>query len=300
MEYILFAVLAMVASGCNAIANKFASGKISTAVSSVVKSFFMIIACFVIVCCFGHLDSLYELTSKQWLYIILIGLFTSADWIFYFAAMKRSHIETFIPFYETAQLLFSDLFFLIFTFSLVTNANNVVSVILYCVGLGFLLSAMVIVGFSKKLNPQVNRKWIIFALLAAIAYASTLLVMKTQIVDIPSDIISFHQIVIVFIVSLVVMLVKREWLFFKSISWKGYLIFFIAALFNTGLMIFRYIALSYSNSNPAIINSIIGLQFVLVAVVSVFFKKSDDKLITLIVISLLTIGVVLNMISGVI
>ena len=35
MEYILFAVLAMVASGCNAIANKFASGKISTADSGV-------------------------------------------------------------------------------------------------------------------------------------------------------------------------------------------------------------------------------------------------------------------------
>lgn len=53
MEYILFAFLAMFSAGANAILNKFASVKTTSSVSALIKSSFMVIGCFVVVCILG-------------------------------------------------------------------------------------------------------------------------------------------------------------------------------------------------------------------------------------------------------
>lgn len=247
-----------------------------------------------------HVQGLYSsLTKEQWLLIAINGLLTSVDWIFYFAAMKRSNLEAFTPFNETAQLFFGNILFLIFMFSTVTNGNSPLTIALYCGGLAFLLIALIVIIFSKKLNPQVNKKWIIFAILAALSYAATLLVMKLKLNDVSSDVISFHQMTIVFGISAIAMLIKREWSSFKEVNFKGYAFYFVAAIFNTMLMIFRYQALSYSNAVPSIINVIVCLEFVLVALATIFFKKKDDKIITFIVIILVSVGMILNMLSGI-
>lgn len=288
----------MVASGCNAISNKFASNKISSAVSSVVKSLMILIACFIISACFGHLPDLYNLTIDQWHWVVITGLFTSADWIFYFAAIKKSNLEAFTPFYETGQLLFGNVLFLIFMFSTVVNVNEPLSIVLYCGGLTFFAGALLVIAFSKKLNANVNRIWIVFAICAAVAYAFTILTMKMHLTALASDVISYHQIFVVFVVSIIVMLIKKEWSYLTHINLKGYLIFFISAIFNTMLMIFRYQSLSYANANPAVINIIISAQFVLVAIVTIIFQKRHDKLIISLAISLVIIGMVLDLLSG--
>ncbi len=299
MEYVLFAFLAMCSAGANAIFNKFASVKTTSSVSSLIKSTFMVIGCFIVTCILGHVNDLYSLTNEQWLFIGINGLLTSVDWIFYFAAMKRSNLEAFTPFNETAQLFFGNIFFLIFMFSITTNGGRPLTIALYCGGLTFLFVALFVIIFSKKLNPQINKKWVIFAFLAAISYAATLLVMKLKLSDVASDVISFHQMIVVVVVSLLTTLVKKEWASFQVIKLKGYLIYFVAAIFNTMLMIFRYQALSYSNSIPSIVNVIVSLEFVIVAIITIFFKKRDDKLITFIIIVLVCLGMVLNMLSGI-
>ncbi len=124
MEYILFASLALLASAGNTIFNRLGSNHASALINATVKSFFIVIACFLIVLGFGHINVLYDLPLEKWLWIILVGVLTSIDWFFYFLAIKKSHLEAFAPFCAAGTLFISNALFSIFTFSLVTNGGK--------------------------------------------------------------------------------------------------------------------------------------------------------------------------------
>lgn len=300
MEYILFAFLAMVASACNTIFNRLSANHVSTGLSAFLKSLFITLACFLICACLGHVPTLYSFSLKQWLFIGLNGLLTSANWIFYFAAIKRSHLEAFSPFEETAALFFGNILFLIPPFfNSVTNGGGWLNIVFYFAGLCFLGGAIVMLIFNKKINPSQKKLWIIYAIISALSLAATMFVVKWQLSDVASDKIAFHQMIIVLVVTLVLVLANREIKHIKELKWQDYLRFFIAALFNAALMVFRYRALNYANSIPSLVNIIISLEFVLVSLATIIFFKAKNKGWMLLLISLVVTGMVFNLLSGV-
>ena len=79
-----------------------------------------------------------------------------------------------------------------------------------------------------------------------------------------------------------------------------HLYIFLGAVFNALMMVFRYMAFSYSNSIPAIVNVIIGLDFILVSVATILFFKAKNKLQLTIIIVLVAAGMVFDVIAGLI
>ena len=300
MEYILFAFLALLASAGNTIFNRLGANKASALTNAVLKSFYIVIACFLICLVFGHVPTLYSLSLEQWLWTILVGVLVSIDWLFYFLAIKRSHLEAFAPFTSAGILFFSNSLFLIFTFLLVTNGGKPLNIVLYSIGLALLLGALIYIIFNKKVNPQGKVLWIIFALISIISFAFVLLIVKTKLTLLPPDVISYHQMTILFVVMLIATFATKTFKDVVSISWRDHLFIFIGAVFNALMVVAKYTAFSYPNSVPAIINVIVGLDFIIVSLGTAIFFKAKNKLQLLIIIVLVASGMLLNTIAGLI
>lgn len=291
--YILFAFLALFSSVGNTIFNRISSDKIGSVLSATIKSFFMTFACFIISACFGHVNTLYSLTNEQWLWIGILGLVTIGDWIFYFLAIKRAHLEAFAPFESSFILFISNLLFVFFMVGVVTSGGSTLNIILFSFGLLFLLGATVYSAIDKKINPSKKIAWIIFSLISATALGFTLVIVKLKLSDVPSDVVAFHQMLVVFIGCAIGLCFSKDKKEIVRVSWKTYLNFFVSAVFNAMLMVFRYVAIASEHSNPSIVNVIVGLDFVFVSFATVLFFKADNKKQLVNIIVMNVIGMIL-------
>ena len=300
MEYILFAFLALVFSSGNTIFNRLGSNRASALINATIKSFYILFACFIIVIIFGHLPNLYNLAPIKWLWIALMGVLTAIDWFFYFLAIKNAHLEAFAPLTTSSLLFLSNSLFLIFTFNMVTNGGKPLNISFYIIGLLALLGAMFFIVFNKKINPKAKSLWVLHTFISVLAFAFVLLIMKTKLSDVSSDVISFHQMSIVFVMMLIAALFSKTIKEVVTIRKIDHLYIFIGAVFNALMIISRYRAFSYDNAVPAIINVIVGLDFVIVSIATIIFFKAKNKLPLTIVIILVVAGMIFDTLAGLI
>ena len=300
MTYILFAFLALISSVGNTIFNRISSHKIGSVLSATIKALFITIACFIICVCYGHVNILYSLSKEQWLWIGVLGLVTIVDWIFYFLALRRSYLEAFAPFESSAILFLTNLLFVIFMIKTVTEGGSTLNVIFFFAGLALLLASTLFAVLNKKINPITKISWVIFSLISATALAFTLVIVKLKLSDIPSDVVAFHQMLTVFVGCAIGLVFSKERAQIKEVNLRTYFNFFISAVFNALLMVFRYSALACEGANPSIISIIVGLDFVFVSVATVLFFKADNKKQLLILILLVVAGMVLTALPAII
>ena len=298
--YILFAVLALFSSVGNTIFNRISSHKIGSVLSAVIKSFFITVACLIICLCFGHINQLYSMSKEDWLWIGILGAITIIDWLFYFLALKRSHLEAFAPFEVSTILFMSNLLFSIFMINTVTSGGSPLNITLFYTGLALILASMFFAVFNKKINPIAKFTWVLYSFISATALAFTLLVVKMKLSHIPSDIVAFHQMLIVFVATAIALCFSKDRKEIKEVKPKTYLNFFISAIFNAGLMVFRYMALASANANPSIINIIVCCDFIIVSIATVLFFKAQNKKQLLVLIILIVSGMVLNALPAII
>ena len=300
MTYILFAFLALISSVGNTIFNRISSHKIGSVLSATIKSLFITFACFIICVCFGHVSVMYSLTKEQWIWVGVLGLITIVDWLFYFLALKRSHLEAFSCFESALILFLTNLLFVIFMIRTVTEGGSTLNVILFFAGLALLFAATLFAVLNKKINPTTKIAWVIFSIISATALAFTLVIVKIKLSDVPSDVVAFHQMLTVFIGCAIGLCFSKDRKEIVTIPWKTYLNFFISAIFNAGLMVFRYMALACEGANPSIINIIVGLDFVFVSIATVLFFKAHNKKQLTILILLVVAGMVLSALPAII
>ena len=124
--------------------------------------------------------------------------------------------------------------------------------------------------------------------------------MKTKLSDVSSDVISFHQMSIVFVMMLIAALFSKTIKEVVTIRKIDHLYIFIGAVFNALMIISRYRAFSYDNAVPAIINVIVGLDFVIVSIATIIFFKAKNKLPLTIVIILVVAGMIFDTLAGLI
>ena len=294
MTYILFAVFALFSSVGNTIFNRISSHKVGSVLSATIKSFMIMVACFIICVCFGHINQLYSMNRTDWMWLGILGLITTVDWLFYFLALKRSHLEAFAPFEVSAILFISNLLFSFFMINTVTSGGSLINIILYYTGLLVILASMLYAVFNKKINPVGKFIWVIYSIISATALAFTMVVVKIKLPHISPDVISFHQMLVVFVASAIMLCFSKDKHEIKDLKVKTYINFFISALFNAGLMVFRYMALTSANANPSLINIIICLDFVFVSIATVLFFKANNKKQLVVLIVLLVTGMVVN------
>ena len=300
MTYILFAVLALFSSVGNTIFNRISSYKISSVLSAAIKSFMITLACLIICLSFGHIKELYSLSNTDWMWVGILGLITIIDWLFYFLALKRSHLEAFAPFEVSTILFVSNLLFSIFMINTVTSGGSALNIVLFYSGLALIFVSMLYAVLNKKINPIGKKTWVIYSVISATALAFTYLVVKLKLSHIHSDVIAFHQMLVVFVASVIMFAFSKNKKEIKELKWKTLLNFFISAIFNALLMVFRYMAFTSANANPSIINIIVSLDFIFVSIATVLFFKAHNKKQLVVLIILVVAGMILNALPAII
>lgn len=298
--WILFAFLALFSSVGNTIFNRISADKTGSFLSAVIKSFMITFACFIICLCFGHIKDLYSLSNIDWVWVGVLGLVTIVDWLFYFLALKRSHLEAFAPFEVSTILFISNLLFSFFMISTVTSGATPLKIVFYYSGLAIIFVSMLYAVLNKKINPIAKFTWVLYSVISATALSFTFLIVKLKLSHISPDVIAFHQMLIVFMISSIAFFISKYRKEIKDVKPKTYLNFFISAIFNAGLMVFRYKALASANANPSIINIIICCDFIIVSIATVLFFKANNKKQLLILILLVVSGMVLNALPAII
>ena len=184
--------------------------------------------------------------------------------------------------------------------STVTSGATPLKIVFYYVGLGIILASMFYAVFNKKINPIAKMWWVIFSLISALALSFTFLVVKLKLSHVHSDVVAFHQMLVVFIATTIAVIFSKEKSQIKEIKFKTYLNFFFSAIFNAFLMVFRYIALASANAIPSIINIIVCLDFVFVSIATVLFFKANNKKQLVVLIILVVAGMILNALPAII
>lgn len=296
--WILFSVIACAFSVGNAILNKLCSQNVNSYLSATIKSLFMVVFTFVIVAIMGHIPDLVNLNGEEILFICIVGALTTINWICYFAAIKRSKLDVFAPFNETALLTISNALFAIFITTSVMNVSSWVSITLYIIGFLVLTGALVFILTSKKLNENINKKWLIFGFLSVIAYAVCLLLVKMKLSVVHSDVVSFWQMLIVFAACAIISIFAKGYKDLPKLKLIDWGKFAGCALCNAAFVISRYQAYSYNDGIPSITNIIISLAFVIVSLTAAFYLKKKEKKEIIIISSLVLVGMLLEFGAG--
>ena len=292
--------MALFSSVGNTIFNRISSYKISSVLSAAIKSFMITLACLIICLSFGHIKELYSLSNTDWMWVGILGLITIIDWLFYFLALKRSHLEAFAPFEVSTILFVSNLLFSIFMINTVTSGGSALNIVLFYSGLALIFVSMLYAVLNKKINPIAKKTWVIYSVISATALAFTYLVVKLKLSHIHSDVIAFHQMLVVFVASVIMFAFSKNKKEIKELKWKTLLNFFISAIFNALLMVFRYMAFTSANANPSIINIIVSLDFIFVSIATVLFFKAHNKKQLVVLIILVVAGMILNALPAII
>ena len=140
--------------------------------------------------------------------------------------------------------------------------------------------------------------WVIFAFISTLSFAFVLLIAKLKLSSVPSDVISFHQMSILFVVMLVTAVATKTIKEVVKIRWLDHLYIFIGAVFNALMVVLRYTAFSYPNAVPAIVNVIVALDFIIVSIGTALFFKAKNKFQLTILIILVSSGMILNTLAG--
>lgn len=291
----LWLILALLGAVCTSLTTIFAKIGIKDVKSNFATAYRTLV---VILCCLGMCfisGSIYEignLTTYNWLFLVLSGIATGCSWLCYYKALKSGDINKVAPIDKSSYILTSILF-LIFFFDDTTNGGDtlticmiVLSVILTFVGTLFMID-------KKEGNESQSKTWLIFGILSAVFARLVSLFVKIGLKGISSDLGTFIRTIIVFVFALTIALVKGEFRDIKLISKKSWLFLTLSGIATGGAWLCEYYALNVDGVNPVAVNSIGKLSILLTMAFSFFVLKEKFTKKSLLGLGLLTSGIVL-------
>ena len=306
--YILFALIASIFTSLTTILAKVGIKNVNSNFATCFRTFIVII-CSLILCL---IQDTFKETAKfnyiNIIFIILSSIATFLSWIFYYKALKIGEVSKVVAI-DKCSFVLTTILFIIFFFNDTTNNGNVFTIISIVLSLSLMIAGTLLMLYLKKkkdINIENNnenkykKKYIIYALLSAIFASFVSLFIKIGLNNISSSILTFYRTILVFILALIIVIVKKDYIGISKINAKSYIFLTLSGLATGIVWISEYEALNIPNSNPIVVSSITKLSIILTFIVSfIFFKeKANKKTISCVI--LLTLGIVLIIINDIV
>jgi len=311
--YILFAIFALAVIVANTYFDKLVLRNSSWSFTAFFKAAFMFLIGFFIVAILGNVNKLYNFDWQYFVYFALIGAFVTVGWVFYYISLKKAEIEEFGTIHLPSLLLINNILSSFFFLGTFTNGNKVLNIVFYFLGIALLLASILFMFLNKKLALKTNWKILILILVSSLGIAvGVFFFLKTDIFEQigtrPSlDIIFFHVMSVVTLVTLVICLIKRD--IHKPLT-KNYNLaikHLINACLGSLVFIFGYrCAIEVGKVTTAtgnlfvVVNTIICFEFLVFICYKIFFKKDKPFADNIALMILLLSGVIFSTLAGVI
>lgn len=298
MAYLL-AFFSFITTTCNTFCNKLGAGKNNCFVTSLIKSIFLFIGANIMVLAFGKFDSLFAINPTQWVFLLLSVATYIIHTVLYFLAIKQSNLHAFAPFMEPTILFTSNILYFIFMFSDVTGNGNPASIALYSLGLAMLAFAPMLIVFSKTLNKNCSRKWMIVAAISAMSLGLTNFFVKFGASGLHTSVLCWWQMGGLLVVMIALVFPLKLIPEIKKVNRKNLFFIFLSAIFAFASTYLRNYAYTFPDANPALINLIYSCAFVLVFIINCVSHHESIPKILWVVAFLVIGGMAVQMLSAI-
>ena len=211
MTWLVMAVLSAIFAGLTSILAKCGIKKtdsdVATALRTVVVLFFSWIMVFIV----GSLGTINQISAKSLIFLILSGIATGASWICYFKALSIGDVNKVVPIDKSSTILTVILAIVCFG-----ETANILVKLLSTALLGVGIFLMI-----EKKNTQNNsqdKKWIIYAVLAAVFAALTSILAKIGISGVESNLGTAIRTYVVLIMAWIVVFAQGKQKALKSLD----------------------------------------------------------------------------------
>lgn len=252
----------------------------------------IVIICALIMCLItGSINTIVNLTWKNWLFLVLSGLATGFSWLCYYKALKLGDVNKVAPI-DKSSFVLTSILFLIFFFNDTSKNGNPLIIAMLFVSMGLMCFGTILMIAPKDNEGTKSRLWLIYAILSAVFASLVSLFVKIGLQGIKSDLGTLIRTIIVFFFALAIVLCKKYYKGAKNINKKSWLFLTLSGIATGGAWLSEYYALNLDGVNPVAVNSVSKLAILITMAFSFLILKEKFSKKALIGLFLLTLGII--------
>lgn len=201
--WIIAAIFSAVFAGLTAILAKCGIHKTNSDVATALRTIVVLGCSILMVFIVGSQNTIFQISSKSWTFLVLSGLATGASWICYFKALSMGDVNKVAPIDKSSTVISVLLAIILFG-----ETNNLTVKLIGTVLIGVGTYLMI-----KKKNIDMEakgNKWLIYAIFSAVFAALTSVLAKVGISGVESNLATAIRTVVILIMAWGIVFAKGE------------------------------------------------------------------------------------------
>ena len=292
MLWLIFALLAAVATSFTTIFAKIGIQNVKSNFATFYRTGIVIFCCVILCLITGSFANFNTLTKENWIFLILSGIATGCSWLCYYKALKLGDINKVAPI-DKSSFVLTSILFVIFFFDDTTNGGNTLTISMLSLSIILMLIGTILMIDKKESNGSTSKTWLIYAILSAVFASIVALFAKIGLKGIPSDLGTLIRSIIVFIFAGAIVLARKDYIGVKEINGHSWLFLTLSGIATGAAWLFEYYALNMEHTNPLAVNAIGKLAILLTMLFSFIVLKEKFSKKALLGLGLLTFGIIL-------
>ena len=292
MLWLIFALLAAVATSFTTIFAKIGIQNVKSNFATFYRTGIVIFCCVILCLITGSFANFNTLTKENWIFLILSGIATGCSWLCYYKALKLGDINKVAPI-DKSSFVLTSILFVIFFFDDTTNGGNTLTISMLSLSIILMLVGTILMIDKKESNGSTSKTWLIYAILSAVFASIVALFAKIGLKGIPSDLGTLIRSIIVFIFAGAIVLARKDYIGVKEINGHSWLFLTLSGIATGAAWLFEYYALNMEHTNPLAVNAIGKLAILLTMLFSFIVLKEKFSKKALLGLGLLTFGIIL-------
>jgi len=281
MNWIIVAILSAVFAGLTSILAKCGIKKTDSDVATALRTVVVLVFSWVMVFVVGSQNTITDISTKSFVFLILSGLATGASWICYFKALAIGDVNKVVPIDKSSTIL--TVLLAIILFGETENlAVKLIGTLLLAIGIFMMIE-------KKKTEEKSEKKsYIFYAVLAAVFAALTSILAKVGITDVESNLGTAIRTCVVLIMAWVVVLVQGKHKTLKTIDKKELGFISLSGIATGASWLCYYYAIQ--NGVVSVVVPIDKLSIVIAVAFSYFVFKEKLTIKSFIGLALMVVG----------
>ncbi|KAB2336312.1 EamA family transporter [Cytobacillus depressus] len=231
---IILALLAALFASLTAILAKIGMEKVNSNLATAIRTIIVLVMAFITVIVTGKLDTISQISSSAFMFIILSGFATGFSWLFFFKALAIGDVSKVVPIDKSSVVLtiaISVLFLGEPLNPLVMSGGAIIAI-----------GTFILIGKNdEKKRFTGSQIYIVYAILAAVFAALTSILAKVGMEDVDSNVATFIRTIVILLFAWAIVFFQGTHKKLKAISKKGYLFLALSGV-ATGLSWLCYFA----------------------------------------------------------
>ncbi len=211
MMWLLMAVLSAVFAGLTAILAKCGIRKTDSDLATAIRTIVVLAFSWIMVFIVGSADSVMNISTKSFIFLVLSGLATGASWLCYFKALAIGDVNKVVPIDKSSTIL--TVILAIICFNERTNlAVKLIGTALLAIGIFLMIEK------KQSSDKKGNKTWMVYAVLSAIFAALTSILAKVGISGVESNLATAIRTGVVLVMAWIVVFVQGKQKFVKNLD----------------------------------------------------------------------------------